>query len=891
MSGRPQYSETMTVAPIANQPPTIHMVSNPQFVFPRRSQPALLNELTESSTSHRRQMPFHTNTSGSRPRTAEGRHARGTSALPSFNFSATDTSGLKAEQNDRPEQNDGLLATPRGAHRRNVSELVGGVGVRGAISASPTKTSTTPVTPKGGHKHRRSTAISGNDLSFLMSPTEPRLSSSLPSTPLEYPVHVPTTPTSHTFEFVPVAVEDSPTRPPSRPRVGFSENVEYIPRPLSTISSETESSLSTVRGHSVNNSISSVLSLSTPSPPASRAHTRMASLGPTPEDVSLQAQRSSLENCKRTEKEGQWLKGESPEGPPRQSATQSAIEPPKLKFAVDDVPAKSQVAHRKRQSIGHALGFDRRRSEPLMGMYAGEASRLSALSLQEPAREGKFVDEHEDTGLDDSRRSSSRKIKDWAFSKFSRIPSKPQSDTRESAPSMASSILTSPSVPDLAPAQEEPIAETDLDAVFSQGMEISQPAFTQVFSVAGLSMPPLSQRRSFPSPDTEDLDSMLDLDAALGPFNTPSSNAQKQRRELHSSRGVRDFTIQSSAYAPSHGRTYSAPVLTAFDQGRSSSPPQSAMADVFEEEEEEEEKENNVSSTKIPDNTQDEESELGVHLVDSADVGLAEHSANFSIDDGRHVWEHEDTSAYSMYSNRLSTPLMEPRPRSIIEDTIMEESSPVEPAIVESHEEPRAPSLTKSSDSSEAPTIMASSTGMLALPDGQAALISPESYQSSDFSSPDMSRRLGSFDTSRLGTSASSITDNRTMSSYTTGEHSHDIRSSTDDVPSLTSSRSTMLSTLHANSSRRDVSGAKTPSVNSTALDSTVAAHRRKRNSIQSLSQLMGGPFGSSRSGNLDDVRPRTAIDTATKKPKEHRLKKLMFWKSKHREVSTSTVP
>jgi len=521
-----------------------------------------------------------------------------------------------------------------------------------------------------------------------------------------------------------------------------------------------------------------------------------------------------------------------------------------------------------------------------MGMYAGESSRLSALSLQEPAHEVQY--DPEDANLDGSRRSSSRRIKDWAFSKISRIANKPQSEGKESPSTKASSATTSPSMPDISPVMDEPVAETDLDAVFSQGTEISQPAFTQTFPVAGLGIPSLSQRRSFPSPDTEDYGSMLDLDAALGPLNTPSS--QKQRRGLHSSRGARDFATQGNGFAPSHGRTYSAPVLSAFESNRSSSPPQAAMADVFEEEEEEESEEQ--------ESHQDENSSLGVHFVDSADVGHGGNATNFGIEDSMHgtqlgaSWEPEHSSTYSMSSNRLSTPLMSHRPQSIIEDTIMEESSPVEPAIVESHEEPRAPSLTKSSDSSEAPTILAASTGMLDLPDAHQPLTTPETYQSSEFSSPDMGRRQSSFDTSRLGTSASSIADNRTMSSYTTGEHSHDLRASTDDVPSLTSSRSTMLSTMHANSSRRDVSGTRTPSVISSTLDpATATARRRKRNSIQSLSQLMGGPFGSTRGNDVEEMRPKTAIDMAAKKkPKDNRLSKLMFWKSKRREASTSTV-
>jgi hypothetical protein len=179
----------------------------------------------------------------------------------------------------------------------------------------------------------------------------------------------------------------------------------------------------------------------------------------------------------------------------------------------------------------------------------------------------------------------------------------------------------------------------------------------------------------------------------------------------------------------------------------------------------------------------------------------------------------------------------------------------------------------------------------LTLPNGQSTLMTPATYQTSAFSSPDLGRRQSSFEASRLGTSASSLTDNRTMSSCNTGDHSHELRVSVDDVPSLTSSRSTMLSTTYANNSRRDISATRTPSASSGAVDPTVAAERRrKRGSIQSLSQLVGGSFGS-KSRGADDARPHTAAESlAMKVPKkkEHRLKKLMFWKSKQHSKHSS---
>ena len=387
---------------------------------------------------------------------------------------------------------------------------------------------------------------------------------------------------------------------------------------------------------------------------------------------------------------------------------------------------------------------------------------------------------------------------------------------------------------------------------------------------------------------------MLDLDAALGPFRTPPLGGSRQRRELHSSRTTKEM---NSFGVPYHQRTISAPNLSPSGFNiftRNSITSQGSLPDVFEGEGEEEPGNNAPVRAASPRSVPDEVAGIGIQVVDADNVSPGT-TFNWGTDDGlgirRDEWEPERPTSYGTSIQRLPTPIIEQRrASSIIEETIMEEQSPIEAIeVVESHEEPRASSLTKSSDSSETPTLMASQTGNLALPNGAQSLMTPDTYQTSTFSSPDFTRRQGSFDTSRLGTSASSITDNRTMSSCT-GDQGHEVRSSVDDVPSLTSSRSTMLSTMHANTSKRDFgSGDRTSSVPSSTLDPTVAAERRrKRASIQSLSQLVGGSF-SSKSKAVDESRPQTAV-AATKAPKkEHRLKKLMFWRSKSKQSLHST--
>ena len=724
---------------------------------------------------------------------------------------------------------------------------------------------------------------------------QPRLSTSLPNTPLEHPAEVPVSDTSVSLPdvnseaadpFGP-ALEDAVARPPSRPRVGFSDNVEYIPRPLSTISSDTEGSISTVRGlHSHTGSINSVLSFGTPSPPSSRPPITLGNLN-ADEEIPASKARSSLEISRRLETEGEWLTGRS-SGSLKRPYSESSMAAPKTTFVTPEPTERARVIHNKKHSLSHALGFDRRRSEPAIGMNACESPRLSAISLQETKYgEQSAIDREEQ--CEHAHLSSARRLKQWAISKVSGKPK----DTHRSIYANGKGVLTRP----LSEGAASPsarlmdsgtgVAETDLDAVFNcqQTIKEGQQALSQ--PVLDLNTPTPSQHSSFHSYDNDDPNSpMLDLDAALGPFKTPPIGSHRQRKELHSSRHLKDFGGPGGHY---HRRSESAPNPPPFEIARIGTPPQHAMADVFEEDEPEEEMVLPPRSASIRSGSEDETG-MGVQIVDS-DSSVQDLSHGTGVEDGlgimRGDWEPERPStAYGNVSSSLSSLASEPRGTSIIEETIVEEANPAESIqIVEAHEEPRASSLTKSSDSSDTPTLTSTPTGILTLPSGQSTLMTPATYQTSAFSSPDLGRRQGSFETSRLGTSASSLTDNRTMSSCTTGDHSNDLRVSVDDVPSLTSSRSTMLSTTHANTSRRDVTATRTPSASSGAVDPTIAAERRrKRGSIQSLSQLVGGSFGS-KSRGVDDGRPHTAADPlAVKIPKkkEHRLKKLMFWKFRH---------
>lgn len=880
--------------------PRIEMLRNPDFSFPAMPAPRAPRLQPPMLDTGRRPVSVHANASPNLALSTSHRCNK-SAVLPSFSFNAADATGLKDAYPPTLDPDESLPETPslrsRG-HKRTGSEFVGGKGIDNVLSASPTKSSGfPPSTHKRGHSHRRTVSknISASELNALRASndaSEPTLEYVSPQESdidnrdalLEQLVATPDGDIVEKDPFGP-PLENLQARPPSRRVVGFSENLEYIPRPLSTISSETESSMTTGPQHSLNNSISSVLSLGSPSPPASRA--ARIPLSTTFEDEDHPRKRSSVEISKRVEKEGEWLKSRSSQSLRRLVSEPNAASTVTFAATPEPTPRPRNVQS-KRHSFTHAFSLDRRRSEPSISLKAGTASQLSAVSLQEQFGETKPKDATEEVNTQDEvRRYSTKRIRDWAFTKISRRPKSTRSSSSETLDARRPVSAGDFSVPGMVPFQASPAAETDLDAVLGSADEYLGPASTHSTSQQrySLSTPMSTCTNLQPRLDADDAGAMLDLDTALGPLNTPYSALHKQRRELHSSRGTRDFNGPGLHYNPIvHRRAESAPELAPFN--RNSMPPQS-LPDVFEGEGEEETEDNKAARPASSESAAAEVASVAISVVDAAEPGRR---SNWGARDGLRIssgdWEPErPRTSYGNVSSRLSTSSSHDlRPSFVVEDTIMEEVSSAEALeIVEAHEEPRASSLTKSSESSETPTVIASQTDALGLPDPSLSLTTPDSnYQASTFSSPDFGRRQGSFDTSRIGTAASSITDNRTLSSCA-GDRDANIRMSVDDVPSLTSSRSTMISTMHANTSARDFGAEQLPTAFRNPPAGALAEHRRKRASIQSLSQLVGGSF-SGKYRSTDALRPATAIETGKPVKTEHRLKKLMFWRSKSKQ-------
>jgi hypothetical protein len=397
--------------------------------------------------------------------------------------------------------------------------------------------------------------------------------------------------------------------------------------------------------------------------------------------------------------------------------------------------------------------------------------------------------------------------------------------------------------------------------------------------------------------NSESFSPAIDLDAALGPFSQANQGLRSQgrgfsaaRRTMHSS-GSGVFTLGMQF----HRRAESAPELVPFEYSPAQLSAASTMADVFEEDEEEAEKDfknsGSVSITSIPEETAHEvisdhlSANFGIHVVE-ADESTHGSSVEYNFGEEvvlegspRHAESDDDTPAGTTSRDRTPTPTSVAVSRNRVPKILKSDSIDV----VEAYEEPRAYDPATTPTPSPGPKDLSTRPLKIAMPLPPQGILTPDTASSS-FPSPVLS--VGpNIDTPRLSTATSSVTDCRTFSSAFPGDSGQDLRISVDDVPSLTSSRSTMTSALHNTfPALRPRAPSDRPSSLS-SVHSVQSFQRRKRSSIASLSKLMGSSFGEKSKLHIEH-RPQSEhgieapVQTKTKKKK--RLSKLMqFWKSK----------
>ena len=852
----------------------------PHFVFPMKPESTTTSTPDSQASTSQRKRPL----SKTRPQHIS------VNALPPFEFNPS-SAGSPATLSPTPPRSPNKAAPhpSRTGHRRGGSEFIGGDGKLdgpGLMSTSPTKgegmlpppPSAPRMGPPGGrrgHAHRRSGAVSSHDISTILRPSSVDASraESAPTTPSEPGIMQQYLPNYNKASSQPSLVPAiSQPQPPvsrhaslpsigqARPRVGFSDTLEFIPRPLSTISSETSSSFSTIRpSHSVTGSISSVVSASTSSPPSARASRSSHDLPRVEESTRA-----------------------------RPSTASASLDPPSMKSVMHG------EINRKRPSS--ASGSPNPASGK-KGPSSYSTVRLPNMEKALPRGVTGFTEsphlgeersipalEEKPSVSFDGRVKTQRKVKSWAGSILNK-KGKSASTSETSQPR--------PPTPPLRPfASAEDFSLEDLN--FDDEEDTPTNSHTQPARIDFSTWKPRQMSPRLPS---DNLSPILDLDAAMGPFNTPSMSSDSDqssgsgfcaaKRRMHSAGATGAFTGPGMHY---HRRAESAPEMalvtdSAFDAYHSGSA--SAMADVFEEEEEDHSASGaSLSRDEAQGTTEGKPHGLGVVVGDSEDELATVHRR-------RQRKQFKDAEE----SNLATRPPTLPLPLS---STPVSMDFPVE--IVDANEEPRFSVVTKSSDESTiTPTLSANAVHdspqpaptEYAFPSFAGNIPAPSETASSVLSSPDFANT--SFDVPRLNTAHSSITDRTAWSISKASERgSHEQTYPADDVPSLTSSASTMThpsrisNSGHSSQQSPPNSSPYADNRRSASLSAMVAlgssrpASPNKRSSLASLSRLIGSSHGEKSKLSIESTP--TEEGDGTHRRKKNRISRLMkFWKSKEK--------
>ncbi|KAI9678022.1 MAG: hypothetical protein M1817_005966 [Caeruleum heppii] len=383
---------------------------------------------------------------------------------------------------------------------------------------------------------------------------------------------------------------------------------------------------------------------------------------------------------------------------------------------------------------------------------------------------------------------------------------------------------------------------------------------------------------------------MIDLDAALGPFNTPETKAEfgaptrggfhSAKRRMHSSGTLGGFSGPGMHY---HRRTESAPEMAAFESGHfgihrlGSS---STMADVFEEDEEAEEERTpesdpakHAASCPIIPTIKRLNDDLSSASPQSWDLdaqrGVKRKGSGLSEDERHHL----------ACASQVAT----------LEEMHREVQHP------EPHEASRPSFVTRSSDSTVSPSPSESiikenhRPGDLEVPASLHASTIPDtpSLTNSSFPSPEFP---ATFDIPHALTAASSFTDDHTLNCLIRGEPGPELRVSVDDVPSLTSSCSTTTNAAHrfagpyASTVDCSIYGERPASVSSamSARPRSRMATNAKRASFASLSRLVGSSHCEKSKLSIEEKAQPESPEKAARDKKGNRLSRLMhFWRPK----------
>ena len=857
---------------------------NPHFVFPMQPGPSSgPDHATAASTSE------NAGSRRSKPRSRPQQLSFST--LPDFEFHpsppATETSPSVTSSSPTKSR---AIPSHGGGHRRNGSEFIGGDGKNafaGLMSTSPTRGGDSLPLPPGaktghpagrrGHAHRRSGAISSHDLSNILRPASEARGGSAPSTPSD-PLVQPTLPPmpdrSTSQPMISNTAQDNPpsshhrqrssTTGQARPRVGFSDQVEFIPRPLSTISSETSSSLSTIRpSHSVAGSISSVMSSGNTSSPSSKV-TRSPSL-----DEEAPVLAPSLAH----------------EHPVQITADPASTNTDESKSSEPEVGPSWSELFSQQPSEGTQLVGSTKEGAVNILRFSGTPDNLRVRRRSIPRSNSPLARPR--TSPEPKVAKRQRKVKSWAGSLLARKARHSTCEETQGFPRALTPPLHSVAAP---------------DDLLLDSLNFDEDTTCVIQTSPSPKVKPSPKPKEVSYKASKVLDEslvadepgiVLDLDAALesprsrstGPTfeDVTSGRSVGGRRRMHSGGATGGFEGPGMHY---HRRAESAPELAPVNRqviSFSRLGSNSAMADVFEEDEEEEE----VEEARHTDSQELVSAyEMSSDKVDGVSVpGTSNGHSNegpLSKTESRTLVA-PDVESDGAASEACTTPSV--RPVETLNDRDVD-------SLVEGEDENRhIPMATRTAKEATCFPSFASyqfdarpvSAPMpFILPAPSPAFATPEIY-SSALSTPDFSH--SSFEGPRLHTANSSITDRGTLSSFRGGDHGSDLRPSVDDVPSLTSSAS-MISAYPprvSSSAPRRPSADKPISATKVPAPHTRSANASKRASLVSFSNWVGGSHGS-KSKLCIEESAQAGESEKNEKKKGHRISRLMrFWKSKEK--------
>lgn len=483
------------------------------------------------------------------------------------------------------------------------------------------------------------------------------------------------------------------------------------------------------------------------------------------------------------------------------------------------------------------------------------------------------------------KKKKKRKVKAWAGSI---LKGKPKPVTSKKSKDAA--VPATPASDVGAAESEDPIEPPQLEAIPSPATPTVTITDTSPAEGAQSWKP-----RSSSTPEDDTSFSMIDLDAALGPFNTPLPHnpeweaAQKAagpgqvatRRQLHSAQGLKGFSGPGMHY---HRRAESAPEMVPFEGARfgmNRFGSSSTMADVFEEDEEYDDDDAKTTASQQPSLTTSKDvSTAPSESGDDDETPPATTPKDPLLDVQPAQTKDTDRSLHapSMKSERSMASLQdqviveEPRAVEFRTDSLFQ-------AKVDQAER-TAPSPRRAPVADLAPVEIAP----LSLPTPSHIPVSPYSVSpGSSFPSP---RSPMSYDAHRISTAPSSVNEENTFQSLLLGEPGPELRLSVDIPPSLTSSNSTMTrdSTFLPGPQPRARMPHR-PDERPVSVGS--AAFGRRRSSLASLSRLISSSHGE-RSKLSMEVPCDTEADKKQKTSKAKRLSRMMqFWKPSKEESTT----